>query len=136
MNMEPSLINMKILLPYQVFAYKTDVKRIVAETPQGSFGILPQRLDCTAALAPGILTYETEAEGEVFIAIDEGILVKAGTNVYISVRNAIGGANLGQLHEAVNREFLTIDEHEKNVRSVMAKLEIGFIRRLEEFRQK
>ncbi|HEY4789053.1 MAG TPA: F0F1 ATP synthase subunit epsilon [Bacteroidales bacterium] len=134
--MEPSLINMKILLPYQVFAYKTDVKRIVAETPQGSFGILPQRLDCTAALAPGILTYETEAEGEVFIAIDEGILVKAGTNVYISVRNAIGGANLGQLHEAVNREFLTIDEHEKNVRSVMAKLEIGFIRRLEEFRQK
>lgn len=129
-------MNLKILLPYQVFADKTDVKRIVAETPQGSFGLLPQRLDCTAALAPGILTYETEAEGEVFIAIDEGIMVKTGNNVSISVRNAFGGADLGKLHEAVHREFLNIDEHEKNVRSVMTKLEIGFIRRLEEFRQK
>ena len=130
------MMNLKILLPYQVFAEKKDVKRIVAETPQGSFGILPQRLDCTAALAPGILTYETETEGEIFIAIDEGILVKAGNDVSISVRNAIGGASLGQLNEAVNREFLSIDEREKNVRSVMAKLEIGFIRRLEELRQK
>jgi hypothetical protein len=31
---------------------------------------------------------------------------------------------------------MNIDEREKDVRSVMAKLEIGFIRRLEEFRQK
>lgn len=129
-------MNLRILLPYQVFADKKDVKRIVAETHQGSFGILPQRLDCTAALVPGILTYESEADGEVFLAVDEGILVKVGHEVTISVRNAIGGSNLGQLHESVQKEFLNIDEREKNVRSVMAKLEIGFIRRLEEFRQK
>ena len=134
--MEAPLLNLKILLPYQVFAHPKDVKRIVAETYQGSFGILPQRLDCTAALAPGILTYETESEGEVVVAIDEGILVKTGLNVLVSVRNAIGGASLGQLHEAVHREFLNLDEREKNVRSIMAKLEIGFIRRLEEVQQK
>jgi alternate F1F0 ATPase, F1 subunit epsilon len=134
--MENTLMNLKILLPFQVFADKKDVKRIVAETHHGSFGILPQRLDCTAALSPGILTYETESDGEIFIAVDEGVLVKVGKDVFISVRNAIGGASLGQLHEAVQREFLSIDEREKNVRMVMAKLELGFIRRLEEFRQK
>jgi F-type H+-transporting ATPase subunit epsilon len=134
--MEITFMNLKILLPFLVYADKSDVKRIVAETPQGSFGILPQRLDCTAALAPGILTYDSESEGEVILAIDEGILVKAGKDVFISVRNAIGGASLGQLHEAVNREFVNIDEREKNVRSIMAKLEIGFIRRLDEFRKK
>ena len=54
------------------------MSRIVAETREGSFGLLPHRLDCVAALAPGILIYETEAEGEVFVAVDEGVLVKTG----------------------------------------------------------
>ena len=82
------------------------MKRIVAQTLQGSFGLLPHRLDCAAALAPGILTYETEAEGEVYLAVDQGVLVKAGMDVLVSVRNAIGGTDLDKLHEAVKREFL------------------------------
>ena len=48
-------MNLKILLPFQIFAEKTNVSRIVAETREGSFGILPHRLDCVAALVPGIL---------------------------------------------------------------------------------
>jgi len=94
---------------------------------------LPRRLDCAAALAPGILTYETEAEGEVYLAVDQGVLVKAGENVLVSVRNAIGGTDLADLHEAVQREFLNLDEEEKRVRSVLAKMESGFIRRFMEF---
>ena len=129
------LMNLKILLPYQVFVDIQGVKRIVAETWKGSFGILPHRLDFTAALSPGILTYETEESGDVYLAIDEGILVKAGADVLISVRNAIGGAELGGLHKVVEQEFINIDDQEKKVRSVMAKLELGFIRRFEEFRK-
>jgi F-type H+-transporting ATPase subunit epsilon len=109
------------------------VKRIVAQSPQGSFGLLPHRLDCAAALEPGILTYETEEDGEVDVAIDQGVLVKAGMEVLVSVRNAIGGTDLDDLHEAVNREFLDVDEQEKSVRSVLAKMESGLIRRLMEF---
>ena len=109
------------------------MKRIVAQTLRGSFGLWPRRLDCTAALAPGILTYETEAEGEVYLAVDQGVLVKAGMDVMISIRNAIGGTNLDELHDAVKREFLNLDEQEKNVRSVLTKVESGFIRRLMEF---
>ena len=90
--------------------------RIVAQTLQGSLGLLPHRLDCTAALAPGILTYETETEGEVYLAVDQGVLVKAGLDVLVSVRNAIGGTDLAKLHEAVKREFLNVDEQEKSVR--------------------
>jgi F-type H+-transporting ATPase subunit epsilon len=133
--MDPELMNLKILLPYQVFADLKGIKRIVTESLQGSFGLLPHRLDCTAALAPGILMYETEAGKEVSIAIDEGILVKAGYDVLISVRNAIEGTELGQLHVAVEKEFKNIDEQEKNVRSIMARLEMGFIRRFEELRK-
>jgi len=126
-------MNLKILLPFQVFAESSGVKRIVAETPEGSFGLLPHRLDCIAALAPGILVYETDAGGEVFVAVDEGVLVKAGAEVLVSVRRAIGGRDLGQLRQAVEKEFLTLDEHEQSVRSVMAKLESGFLHRFAAF---
>jgi F-type H+-transporting ATPase subunit epsilon len=112
---------------------KEGVKRIVAQTPQGSLGLLPHRLDCAAALAPGILTFETEEEGEVYLAVDQGVLVKAGLDVLVSVRNAIGGTDLAKLHDAVKREFLNLDEQEKTVRSVLAKMESGLIRRLAEF---
>ena len=133
--MKRSLMRLKILLPFQVFAELELVTRIVAETFQGSFGILPRRLDCAAALAPGILTYETEKIGEVYLAVDQGMLVKTGFDVFVSVRNAIGGAELDQLREAVAREFLEFDEREKSVRSVMAKLETGFVRRFMEYRR-
>jgi len=122
-------MNLKVLQPFQVFAEKIGVLRIIAETREGSFGLLPHRLDCVAALPPGILIYETEAEGEVFVAVDEGVLVKTGPDVLVSVRRAIGGTDLGQLREAVEKEVLTLDEHEQSTRTVMAKLETGFLRR-------
>lgn len=131
--MQPTLMNLRVLLPFQIFVEKTGVSRIVAETSEGSFGLLPHRLDCVAALAPGILVYENEEEGEVYVAVDEGVLVKTGLDVLVSVRNAIGGTDLDTLHEAVEREFLNLDEQEMSVRSVLAKLESGFIRRFAAF---
>ena len=61
--MQPANMNLKVLLPFKIFAEKTGVLRVVAETRAGSFGLLPHRLDCVAALAPGILVFETQAEG-------------------------------------------------------------------------
>jgi len=126
-------MNLKVLLPFQVFAEKAGVLRIVAETREGSFGLLPHRLDCVAALVPGILTYQTAADGEVFVAVDEGVLVKTGPDVLVSVRRALGGKDLSRLREVVQKEFLTLDEHEQSVRTVQAKLETGFLRRFATF---
>ena len=122
-------MNLTVLLPFQVFADKTGVSRIVAETREGAFGLLPHRLDCVAALTPGILTYATDADGEVYLAVDEGVLVKTGPTVLVSVRRAIGGTDLGQLRAAVEQEFLTLDAQEQGLRSVMARLETGVLRR-------
>jgi len=131
--MPATLMNLKVLLPFQIFAEKTGVSRIVAETHEGSFGLLPHRLDCVAALAAGILIFETKMEGETYVAVDEGVLVKTGSDVLVSVRNAIAGTDLGQLREAVQREFLHLDEQEKNVRSVLAKMEGDLMRRMATF---
>jgi F-type H+-transporting ATPase subunit epsilon len=128
-------MDLRIFLPSRIFAEIKNVSSIVAETSEGSFGLLPQRLDCVAALVPSIFTYETETKSVHYLAIDEGILIKAGTEVLVSVRNAFGGTDLGKLHESVEKEFKNLDESEKNVRQVMEKMESGFIYNLEKFRK-
>jgi len=129
-------MNLKILLPYKIYADIKNVDRIVAETNEGFFGLLPQRLDCVASLVPGIFMYETD-KGEIhYIAIDEGILVKAGTEVLVSVRNAIGGTDIGQLHNSIKKEYVKLDDNERSVRSVMAKIESEIIYNLQKFNKR
>jgi F-type H+-transporting ATPase subunit epsilon len=131
--MNPSGIQLRILLPYGLFLERSGIRSIVAETQEGLFGILPHRLDCAAALVPGILTYKTEEEGEVFVALDEGSLVKTGYDVVVCARNATTGANLGELRKAVDELYGNLNEDERAARSVLSKLESHFIRQLMQF---
>jgi F-type H+-transporting ATPase subunit epsilon len=123
-------MQLETLLPFRVYARVRGVARIVAETRAGSFGVLPHRLDCTASLVPGILIYETAAGAEVCVAVDEGVLVKTGLDVVVSVRRAIGGTDLAGLRAAVEREFVAANRDAASLRVVMAKLETSFVRRL------
>jgi F-type H+-transporting ATPase subunit epsilon len=122
-------MNLEILLPYRVFAEVSGVSHVIVMTRAGAFGLLPHRLDCTAAIAPGILAYRTDDREEIYLAVDEGVLVKTGLQVVVSVRNAIGGQDLGKLRAAVEHEFLNLDERERSARVFMAKAESDFIRR-------
>jgi F-type H+-transporting ATPase subunit epsilon len=126
-------VNLKVLLPFQIFVQQADVLRITAETREGSFGLLPHRLDCVAALVPGILVYECKGAAASYIAVDEGVLVKSGADVLISVRRAIGGTNLRELHEAVKREFLLLEQREKEVRAALSKMQAALLGRFSEY---
>ena len=128
-------MDLTILLPYKVFMNITDVIRVVVDTNAGSYGFLPQRLDCVAVLVPGILTYETLTSGVHYLAIDEGVLIKTENKIQVSVRNAIGGANLGKLQETIEKEFKTINESERVARTAMTKLESEFIQGIKELKQ-
>jgi F-type H+-transporting ATPase subunit epsilon len=124
-------MQLKILVPSGIFADLHDVSCIVAASASGSFALLSRRLDCVAALVPGIFSYTAGAD-VVYLAVDEGVLVKSGGTVLVSVRRAIVGSNLAELHAAVMRDFLTLDAGERAARTALAKLESGFIGRLAE----
>jgi F-type H+-transporting ATPase subunit epsilon len=126
-------MRLKVLVPFQVFVDESDVSRIVAETLEGSFGLLPHRLDCVAALAPGLLIYQTTDHDEVCLAVDEGVLVKTGADVLVSVRHALRGTDLGQLRDEVTQQFEKQDAHDRNLRSAMTQLESGFLHRFAGF---
>jgi F-type H+-transporting ATPase subunit epsilon len=123
-------MHLKVLLPFGVFADKSAVARIVAQTRAGSFGLLPRRLDCVAAMVPGILVYQCEGQQETYVAVDEGVLVKTGPEVLISVRRAVAGSELGQLRAAVAREFIELDDQERSLRSSLIKIESNLVSRL------
>ena len=104
-------------------------KRAVGRTAYYRIGLT------VAVLTPGILTFSTIAEGEIFVAVDEGVLVKTGLDVLVSVRNALVDSDLTKLRAAVEQDFLAINEQALQVRALMAKLESGFLHKFVSFKQ-
>ncbi|MBU3966466.1 MAG: F0F1 ATP synthase subunit epsilon [Euryarchaeota archaeon] len=121
-------MRLKIMLPTEVFIDQ-DVTKVVAEAQNGSFCILPKHIDFVSALVPGLLSFEYNNEEE-FLALDEGILVKWGSDVLVSTRNAVRNKDLGQLTQTVKEQFRILDEREKKSRSVIARLEADFAKRI------
>jgi F-type H+-transporting ATPase subunit epsilon len=126
-------MKLKILLPAEIFLTE-EVTKVVAEAENGFFCLLPQHVDFTAALVPGVFSFATR-DKEHYLAIDGGTIIKQGSDVFVSTRNAVMGPELGTIKEVVVRQFEEIDEREKKARSAAAKLEIDLLRRFMELRE-
>lgn len=105
------------------------VRRIVAEGPDGRFGMLPGHIDFVSELVPSILLYATENGAERFVAVNSGTLVKCGHEVRVAVRGAVEGDDLGDLRKRVEAEFRQHDEEERDARAALARLEASMVRR-------
>lgn len=123
-------MKLKVLTPIKVLIDRP-VTKIIAEAENGHFCLLPNHVDFLTALVPGILSFATDEE-EVFIAVDEGILVKCGAEVLVSTRNAIVGKDLETLKPMVIEQFQMLDEKEKLTRSALAKFEVSMMRHFRE----
>jgi F-type H+-transporting ATPase subunit epsilon len=124
-------MRLRVLLPDQILV-DTEVAKITAEAENGSFTLLPRHIDFVTALVPGILLFVKPDEHEEYLAVDEGVLVKCGADVRISVRNAVWGKELGELRAMIEEQFRQFSEHEQKARDALNKLEVDLIRRLME----
>ena len=121
-------MRLKLLTPTEVLVDESAAK-INAEGPDGQFCLLPRHRDWVAALVPGIVGFVAPGGAETFIAVDQGVLVKCGDEVLISVRRAVRNGDLQQLRGIVETRFRHYDDQEKAARSAIARLEVGVIRR-------
>ncbi len=121
------MMQLKVLLPTEVLINEA-ASKITAEAENGSFCLLPNHVDFVAGLVPGLLLFELSEGEEVFLAVDEGILVKCGSEVLVSVRNAVRGNDLESLKNTVEQEFRILDEKEQMTRNALGRLEASFIR--------
>ncbi len=122
-------MNLRIWAPAELVLSEKAAK-VKAETESGWFCVLPRHVDFVTALVPGILIYETPAGQAGYVAVDDGILVKCGPEVSVSVRNAARGASLGALRETVESHFRGLHERERAARVFEAKLEAELVRQL------
>jgi F-type H+-transporting ATPase subunit epsilon len=122
-------MKLRIFLPVQILL-ETEAASITASGLNGAFGLRPHHIDFVSALVPGLLAFRpTEEAEEEFVAIDRGILVKQGDEVRVSVHNAVAGAPLEYLADAVENRFAQLDEHDRKVQTAVARLEADFLRR-------
>lgn len=126
-------MTLAIYLPHQLLLKMEKVIFISYETETGSYGLLPNRLDCISDLVPSILTFRTDVE-EVYVAVDEGILIKTDDKVTISTRNGFSSSDLGQLQALVEETYLQQNEKETRVKKVIDQLESEFLKRYVETR--
>jgi len=122
---------LKVILPSGILLEQEAVK-VVAEAQNGSFCLLPRHVDFVAALVPGILALTAPGGEETFLAVDEGILVKRGPQVLVSTWNGVQG-KLGELRQAVLRQFRELDEGEQRARRALGNLEASLVRQIVEW---
>ncbi len=120
-------MQLEIVTPLQISLHMP-VRRIVAEGPDGSFGMLPHHIDFVSQVVPSILVYEDMQGQEHYAAVDSGTLVKCDDLVRIATRSAILGENLDTLETRMKQEFRQQDEAEREARSALARLEAQMIR--------
>jgi len=121
-------MRLRIATP-QTIVLDAEVRRVVAEAPNGFFGMLPNHIDFVSELVPGVLVYETET-GDHYAGIAAGTLVKCAGAVRVAVRSAILEDDLGLLTRRVTEEILREDEAERAARSALARLEADMVRRI------
>ncbi len=119
-------MRLKVTEPTGVFL-EAEARMVQAEGLAGRFGLLPRHVDGAFALSPGILRFEGPDGAEVFLALDQGMLVKRGQDVMVAVRRAVRG-DLGRLRQAVETMLEEAGERERQARTAGARLEAGFVR--------
>jgi len=131
-------MRLKILTPDRIFLDREGITRLVLETLDGKLGLLARRLDGVAPVAPGMLTWETADGRRDAVAVDEGILVKQGEEVLVSVRHAVAatGTESGSLREAVTGQIEAMRESDGGIRKALALMESRFIRQWHEGRDR
>lgn len=130
-----SPMHLHVLTPERVL-FERPVTKVVAEAEDGCFGLLPRHIDFVAPLTPGILCYvDADDERERFLATAEGVLVKRGDEVLVSVRSAVGGEHLGELERTVREELTIRDERARRARRAVSRLEADIVRRFIELRE-
>ncbi|MBE9103001.1 F0F1 ATP synthase subunit epsilon [Vacuolonema iberomarrocanum] len=121
-----------LLLPDRVLL-SVQATKVGGDAVNGSFVVLPRHIDFVTVLIPGILSVQKDTAEQIYLAIDQGILVKRGASVWISVLQAIQGDNLEQLDQTVEQEFRQLDERQKQTRTALIQLEANFMRGMTNF---
>ena len=127
-------MELKVVTPTEVIL-SCPIQKITIEGIEGFRSFLPKHMDFITALKPGIMTYLTQDNTTKYIACNQGLFVKCGTQVSISTPWAVVSDNLQRLKQDIKVAFQEMEQERKEVGVSMARLEIGLTKGLMHLRQ-
>lgn len=108
--------------------------KVSAEADFGAFTLLPRHADCALLLVPGLLSYVDggvdEGAAEVFVAVDDGILVKTGADVRVACQRAAVAGDLSDARTALEERLRQQDESAHRSRAALSRLESEVLRKM------
>jgi F-type H+-transporting ATPase subunit epsilon len=122
-------MRLQVILPHETIVDRA-ARKVTAHAVNGSFCLLPRHVDFVTVLVPGVLVFEDADGDEHFVATDDAVLVKCGSDVLVSTSRATAESELGRLRAALEGQLRTLDDREQRARAAVRKLEVSFLRGL------
>ncbi len=126
-------MRLKVLTPTAVFL-DTEIQKIDFEALDGFFTLLPKHIDFVNALKPTIVQYQSDNKIH-YIACQKGVVVKRGSDVFLSTPFALQNDDLEQLKKRIKTDFKQMEEERKETLVSLTRLELGLTRGLMQLKQ-
>ena len=127
-------MELKVVTPIEVIL-SCPIQKITIEGIDGFRSLLPKHIDFITALKPGIMTYVTTDNATKYLACNQGLFVKCGTQVSISTPWAVISDDLEHLKHHIKQNMAEMEQERKEVGVSMARLEIGLTKGLIQLRR-
>lgn len=132
-------LELTVLLPTHELVTES-VFKVISEADNGEFCILPRHVDFVATLVPSILSYwpidQQGGQLAKYVAINHGVLVKCAEQITVATLDGVCSSDLTELQTKVDQHFLALDEHERNARAALARLEAATLRGFRELQER
>ncbi|MBR2141239.1 MAG: hypothetical protein IJ853_02685 [Rickettsiales bacterium] len=127
------ILNLRIYIPDKLFLEEVVVKVSVLGK-EGFYTILPNHLDYVSSFEDGIIFFKKQTEENVFIGVNQGVLVKCGREIQVSTFNAVYGGNTIEelknvLKSSIKRENELISI-EKKIKTSLKNIEFELFRKI------
>lgn len=127
-------MQLTVLTPLGV-VLQTKALKVTMETLSGYHTLLPKHVDFISALGPNIMQYYDENNNPKYVACHNGIVVKKGATVTVSVQDAILGDKLDELESTLAKVYKENEEQRKELNTAIARLELGIVRGFSRLRE-
>jgi F-type H+-transporting ATPase subunit epsilon len=117
---------MRVFSPTETLLEK-EVEKVTFQALDGAHTFLPKHADYFSILTPDVVVYESGGQ-KSYIACNQGVILKQGEAVFLSVRSALFNNDLKSLVQQMRVEFKKQEEERKETNAVMARLEAGLTR--------
>ncbi|MEZ5403672.1 MAG: F0F1 ATP synthase subunit epsilon [Bryobacteraceae bacterium] len=108
------------------------VASFAGEDASGSFGILPGHARMITILTFGMVRFRPVDGPWEYLAVPGGVLYMRGDELRLVTRRYLRGADYGNLHAALMREFAAEEESLQAMRRAVRRLEEEMLKRLVE----